>query len=81
VQEFLKTGQAPYPPARTLLTTGVIDAVMNSRYEGHRRVDTPGLDVTYTSYSRMPIRPRGTRPSGVCVDPATPDVAGKKAGE
>jgi hypothetical protein len=30
---------------RTLLTTSVIDAVMTSRYEGGRLIETPHLDV------------------------------------
>ncbi len=43
-----------YPPERTLLTTGVLDAVMTSRHEQHRRVETPWLStVAY----RAPARP------------------------
>ena len=57
IQRFFRTGVAPYPPERTLLATGIIDAVMNSRYEGHRVVETPYLDVAYESYDEMPIRP------------------------
>ena len=64
IQQFFKTGQAPYPPERTLLTTGVIDAAMISRYEGHRRVETPYLDIAYQSYDQMPQRPLCARPSG-----------------
>ena len=74
IQRFFASGQAPYPPERTLLTTGIIDAVMNSRYEGHRRVETPYLDIAYTSYDALPARPMGTRPQGVCVDPQTADI-------
>jgi hypothetical protein len=81
VQQFLQTGLAPYPPARTLLAGGVIDAVMNSRYEGHRRVNTPQLDISYRSYRQLPQRPRGPRPSGACIDPTAPDFAGRKPGE
>lgn len=81
VQQFLQTGVAPYPPARTLLAGGIIDAVMNSRYEGHRRIDTPRLDISYRSYAQLPQRPRGPRPTGACVDPLTPDIAGRKPGE
>jgi hypothetical protein len=73
IQRFFRTGKAPYPPERTLLTTGVIDAAMNSRYEDHRRIDTPYLDTAYRSYGEMPIRPRGHRPIGACIDPGSPD--------
>ena len=74
VQQFMQTGKAPYPPERTLLTTGIIDAAMNSRYEGHRLVETPYLNISYESYDEMPIRPRGVRPSGATVDPDAPDI-------
>ncbi len=69
IQQFFQTGKAPYSPERTLLATGIIDAVMNSRYEGHRKVETPWLNVAYQSYDRLPVRPRGTRPQGACLDP------------
>ena len=47
---------------------------MNSRYEGHRLVETPYLDIAYTSYDALPARPMGTRPQGVCIDPKTADI-------
>ena len=56
------------------LTTGVIDAAMISRNEDHRVVDTPYLNIIYESYDRMPLRPRGERPVGACLDPAAPDL-------
>ena len=74
VQEFFKIGQAPYPPERTLLTTGIIDAAMNSRYEDHRKVDTPYLAIAYESYDQMPIHRTGPRPRGACIDPQAPDI-------
>jgi hypothetical protein len=74
IQRFFQTGVAPYPPERTLLTTGVIDAVMNSRHEDHRVIDTPYLDIAYQPYEREPIRPQEPRPHGGSVDPQAPDV-------
>lgn len=74
VQQFFQTGVASYPPERTLLTTGVIDAVMISRYEDHRVVPTPYLDIAYESYDQMPARPKGTRPTGGSLDPNAPDL-------
>ena len=65
---------APYPPERTLLTTGIIDAAMNSRSEGHHLVETPYLNISDESYDEMPVRPRGERPSGATVDPDAPDI-------
>jgi hypothetical protein len=44
IQQFLKGGSAAaVPPMRTLLTTGIVDAMMRSRWEGHRLVHTPEL--------------------------------------
>jgi hypothetical protein len=74
VQQFFKTGQAPYPAERTLLTSGIIDAVMNSSYEGNRKIDTPYLNIAYESYDQMPIRPTGARPQGASIDPDSPDL-------
>ena len=75
VESFFKTGIAPYPPQRTLLTTGIIDAVMNSRHEDHRVVDTSqDLQISYSSYDQMPFRPVGERPTGASVDPSAPDI-------
>ena len=74
IEQFFRTGVPPYPCERTLLITGVIDAVMNSRSEGCRVVDTPYLDIRYESYDEMPLRPRGPRPVGACLDPRAPDM-------
>ena len=74
IQRFFQEGAAPTPPERTLLTTGVIDAVMNSRHEGHRVVETPYLDVAYEPRDDSgTIRPRGPRPRGACLDRQAPD--------
>lgn len=43
IESMYLTGKEPYPPERTLLTTGILDAVMTSRAEGHRRMETPWL--------------------------------------
>ena len=74
VQNFMRTGVAPYPPERTLLTTGIIDAAMNSRFEGHRVVETPDLAIVYESWDEPPVRPIGTRPIGTSVDPKAADI-------
>ena len=74
VQDFFRTKKAPYPPERTLLTTGIIDAAMNSRHEDHRKIETPYLNVAYSSYDKLPQRPIGTRPVGASIDPQAPDI-------
>jgi hypothetical protein len=48
IDSMMRTGHAPYPVERTLLTGGILDAVMTSRMNGGERIATPHLDVKYT---------------------------------
>ena len=57
IQEMFLTGKPQYPVERTLLVTGALDALMESRYQGHVRVETPHLNIAYKPYERPPIRP------------------------
>ncbi len=47
IESLAQTGHAPYPVERTLLTTGILDAVMTSKAEKNRRVETPHLKIEY----------------------------------
>jgi hypothetical protein len=47
IEEFLTTRKAPYPVERTLLTGGILDWVLESRVRGHKRLETPDLDLSY----------------------------------
>jgi hypothetical protein len=62
VEEMFLTGRPSYPVERTLLTTGVLEAALDSRHRGHVRMETPHLDVRYESYDRIPWRPLAPRP-------------------
>jgi hypothetical protein len=67
IEEMFVSGQPTYPVERTLLTTGALEAALDSRYQGHTRLETPHLDITYRSYESLPWRPSGQRPSGATL--------------
>ncbi len=47
VEQMFVDGAAGYPVERTLLTTGVLAAAMQSLAEGSRQVPTPHLEIVY----------------------------------
>jgi hypothetical protein len=47
VAQMMVTGKATYPVERTLLTTGMVDALLESRLKG-QRIETPHLSVKYS---------------------------------
>jgi hypothetical protein len=47
VAQMMVTGKPSYPVERTLLTTGLVDALWESRLNGHRPIETPQLAVKY----------------------------------
>jgi hypothetical protein len=47
IQTHIREKQAPYPVERTLLVTGMLAAAMDSRFEQHKLVRTPHLNIAY----------------------------------
>lgn len=68
IEEMFLSGIPTYDVRRTLLTTGVLEAALESRFRGHQRVETPHLDVSYRSYTSLPWRAQGPRPGGACAE-------------
>jgi hypothetical protein len=61
VEQTIVQGKEFYPPERTLLATGIIEALMNSSFHGGRKEETPHLDVRYRG-QRQSLFMRGPLP-------------------
>ncbi|MEZ4859802.1 MAG: hypothetical protein R3C14_00765 [Caldilineaceae bacterium] len=69
IEEMFVTGKPTYPVERTLLTTGALEAALDSRHQGHIRLETPHLDIAYTPIDQAPWRPTQPRPRGASLQP------------
>ena len=47
IEQMFESGSAAYPVERTLLTTGLLEACLNSRHRLNQRLETPQLAVSY----------------------------------
>jgi hypothetical protein len=47
VEKMIQSGKAPYPAERTLLTSGLVAAGLQSLAEGQKRIETPHLNIRY----------------------------------
>lgn len=69
IQELFLTGKPTYPVERTLLITGALEALMDSRHQGHVRIETPHLNMAYSSYDELPIRSTNEDPKESSLTP------------
>ncbi|MCH2210959.1 MAG: hypothetical protein MK110_06630 [Fuerstiella sp.] len=74
IQYTFTTGNESYPAERTLLTTGAVDAVMQSWNQGGQPVATPHCAVSYQSLDFTAFRESGATWSVITKD--VPQSAG-----
>jgi hypothetical protein len=59
IQQFFVTHQAPYPVERTVLTSGILAALMDAGFQG-QQLDTPHLAISYQPPEQPWARSHGT---------------------
>jgi hypothetical protein len=74
IQTHFRERKPPYPVERTLLTTGVLDAAMESRLAGGKLVPTPHLEFAYAPVDFRAMREMGA--TWKILTPGTPQPRG-----
>jgi hypothetical protein len=67
IEQFMQSGEAPWPVERTLLTSGLVDELLTSQLEGGKRRETPHLSFSYENRWNwiLPAQPIPERPRSV----------------
>ncbi|HAM70080.1 MAG TPA: hypothetical protein DCM86_00360 [Verrucomicrobiales bacterium] len=72
VQDHFRNRRAPYPVERTLMTTGILDAAMDSRIHGGRVEETPQLLFSYRPRDYRAMREMGASWARITEDRPEP---------
>jgi hypothetical protein len=69
IEEMFTTGKPPYPVERTMLTSGMLDFALESRFQGYKKLDTPELaKVRYQVSEASNYCPKGWGSDGKRLD-------------
>ena len=69
IEEMFETGRPPYPVERTMLTSGILDFGLESRFRGYIKLNTPQLStVRYQTNSSSHFSTKGWGPDGKRLD-------------
>ena len=69
IEILFQTGKAPYPVERTMLTSGILDFTLESRFLGYKKLDTPQLaQVRYLSSQNSHFFDKGWDSNGKRLD-------------
>jgi hypothetical protein len=69
IEILFETGRPPYPVERTMLTSGMLDFALESRIQGHKKLNTPELaQVRYQTSAESHFCTKGWGPDGKRLD-------------
>ena len=73
VERMFLSGKPSYPVERTLLTTGLVAAAVDSLHQEQARIDTPHLEIAYQAEAESTFWGAPGSEPGLPADPHTPE--------